>query len=271
MSALLGFRTINKCFMVRYEYIGTPPVLTPRPISILVPPSEAEIDPGVSLGEIKSRNCKGQLQTEFTYKEEVQPTLRLSFDLGGPEIEQMIHGKVVKTATNVATRVLFEAQATDTTIPGRAVGEHGYQVGPTVDADTAQAYYTDPLTKLSKPLAIVASGPTGDQIAIGENLAITLSTALAGTGAKIYGYVDVVQASATVMSATDMGLVGVYLSGIYHDGTVRELSARYCSLQYGSSLSADGKRQVDLRVLPDANSTSGLGWDVTEIPLQMAC
>lgn len=275
MSVTLGFRTITKAFIHRYVYAGTPPVLTPRPVSLLVPPTNAEIDPGISLGEIKSRNCKGQMQTQYTYKEEVNPMLKLSFDLGTPELESLIHGQVVESGEDIVTPVLFEASADGTSVAGRTTGEHGYQVTAVSPSEAAagkaMAYYIDPQTKLAKQLQIVASSPTGDQIVIGANLALTLSSALAGTGYKIYGRVNAVVPQATVMTAKEMGLVGVFMSGIYHDGTVREFRARYCSLNFGSSLSADGKREVNLRILPDTESISGLGWDLIDVPLQMAC
>lgn len=270
-NAILGFRTITKAFLTRYHYTGSPPVLTPVPVSILVPPSSAEIDPGVGLGEIMQRNCTGAMQTAFTYKDKIDAKVKLSFDVAGPELEQMIHGQVVKTFTNVIAPVQFECDATTTTFPGRAIGQHGYQVAAQTNGDYAMAYYTDPLTKQSVELEIVAANPTGDQIAIGEHLALTLSPELAATGYRIYGRVDAQVSSATGMSSEQMGLVGVYLSGIYFDGSVREFSARYCSLDYGSSLTAENKRSINLRILPDPQSRSGLGWDVTEIPLQMAC
>lgn len=267
-NAILGFRTINKCFMTRW--VTESSILVQKPISILIPPTNADIDPGISLGEIKQRNCKGQLQTAFTYKEEVTPKLKLSFDLAGPEIEQMVHGQVVKAYNNVVVPVQFEFDAQET-IAGRNSGEHGYQVAAQANGNNTMAYYTDPNSKLSVPLEVVASSPTGYQITIDDHLAITCGATLAATGYRVYGWVNATTPTATAMSATEVGLVGVYLSGIYHDGTVREFRARYCSLEYGTSLGADGKREVNLRILPDANSRSGLGWDVEEIPLQMAC
>lgn len=268
-NAILGFRTINKCFMTRW--VTESSVLVQKPISILIPPANADIDPGIGLGEIKQRNCKGQMQTAFTYKESVDPMLKLSFDLGGPEIEQMIHGQVVASYNNVEVPVQFEFEANDTAIAGRTSGQHGYDVVAQSDGSNSMAYYVDPDTKLAVPIEVVAAGPVGDQMVIGNNLAITLSSALAATGYLVRGWVNATITTATAMSSTEVGLVGCYLSGIYHDGSVREFRARYCSLQYGSSLGADGKREVNLRILPDANSRSGLGWDVEDIPLQMAC
>lgn len=271
MNAVLGFRTITKCFLHRYTWTGVPPVLTPVPLNILIPPSDAEINPGINMGEIKSRSCRGPMQTALTFPEDNIPKLKLTFDVVGPELEQLITGRVAKTATNTPSNVIFEVLATSATIPGKATGEHGSQVTAQTATSGAMAYYIDPRSKLSKPLAIVASNPTGDQIVIGAGLAITLSPELANTGYLIRGRVPVVAPTATVMSNEQMGMVGVFLSGIYHDGTAKEFSALFCSLEYGASITAESKRQISLRVLPNANSRSGLGWDVEDIPLQVAC
>ena len=266
-DAILGFRTINKCFLHRYVYEGSPAVLTPKPISLLIPPATAEIDPGISIADIDARTANGAMQTALTYKDKIMPKLKLSFDVGGPELEQLIHGQVVKGFTNVVSAVLFEVEATTQTFAARELGEHGYQVTAQTNGLNSMVYYTDPLTKLSVTLEVVTASPVGNQIVIGEHLALTVSPELAATGYLISGRVNAVVPTATAMSSKQMGLVGVFLTGIYHDQTVKTFSAKYCSLDFGSQLSADGKRSVNLRILPDANCRSGLGWDVEDVPL----
>jgi hypothetical protein len=271
MTGFYGFRTITKCFIRRYVLAGTPPVQTPKPLSILIPPSDVELDPGVNLGELKQRTCTGPLQTAFTFPEETLPKLKLTFDTVGPELEQLIHGRVVKSVANAPTHVLFHVVATNTTIAAKATGEHGGQVTAQTAESGATAYYIDPATRLSKEIAIVDADPTGDEMVIGAGLAITLSPELAATGYTIYGRVPVVAANATVMSNEIMGLVGVFLTGVTFDGLAKEFSAHQCSLDYGASLTADSKRTINLRILPYGGSRSGLGWDIEDIALKVVC
>lgn len=270
-DAILGFRTITRAWLERLVLAGDPPVLTPKPIGLFLPPESADINPGISQQEINTKTMQGETTTALTYIEQTRPELMLDFGVASPEVESLIHGRVAATKTGQQGFVFFEVDPSGTTVTGRTTGQYGGAItaqDPTTS--TAQVYYNDPVTKLAKPVTLVdaAATPAGDQIKIGAGLEITLSPELVEAGNILYGMVPTTY-SGTGMTSEVIGLIGVRLLGIHFDGTVKLFTARYCSLLFGSSIGAEPKRQVKLRILPDANDGTGLGWSTLAISERM--
>ena len=273
-DAQLGFRTITRAFLTR-KYFDESGILQEAAIALPLPPESAEIDPGVSLEKIKTKAIQGPTTTALTYKNETEPQLKLSFGLGGPQIEQLIHGQVVIADTSYTAPVYFEFKNKPSvvTVPARASGVLGYDVAqqdPLVS--NAIAYYIDPDTKMAVDLELIAfSGtPSGNQFAIGANLQIKVSSTLAATGYNVYGRVDASFPTLSRMSSEEMSQVGVTLLGVNFDGKARVFTARFCSLLYGSSLSADPKRDVNLQILPDPEDGTGTGYQIIDLPDKVA-
>lgn len=272
-DAQLGFRTITRAFITRYYYDAG--VLKEAAIALPLPPESAEINPGVSLEKIKSRAITGPINTALTYKNETEAELRLTFGLGGPQIEQMIHGQVVVSDTSYTAPVYFEFKnkAGVTAIAAKASGVFGYDVAQQdPSTSNAIAYYIDPDTKMAVDLELIAfSGtPSGNQFAVGANLAIKVSSTLAATGYNVYGRVDADFPTLSRMSSEEMSQVGVTLLGVNFDGKARVFTARYCSLLYGTSLSAEPQREVSLQILPDPDDGTGTGYQIIDLPDRVA-
>ena len=269
---LLGFRTVVRCWLERLVLEGTPAVLTPKPIGIPLPPENIDINPGLNQQEISGKSLQGETVTEFTYVQESRPEVTLDFGVGTPEIESLIHSRVMVEKTNDQEFVYFDVDPIGTSVAGRTTGQYGFSVAAQTAATTkAQAYYIDPASKLAKPIAIVDSNPTGDQMAIGAQLGITLSTALVEKGLKIQGLVPATFAKTTAMSGDIVRMVGVRALGVCFDGKVKLFTARYCSPMFGASLGGDPKRQVKLKILPDANDGTCLGWNLKDVPVTLPC
>lgn len=273
-DAQLGFRTITRAFITR-KYFDESGILQEAAIALPLPPESAEINPGVSLEKIKTKQIQGPTTTALTYKNETEPELRMTFGLGGPQIEQMIHGQVVVADTSYTAPVYFEFKNKPgvLTVPARAAGVFGYDVAaqdPLVS--NAIAYYIDPDTKLAVDLELIAfSGtPSGNQFAIGANLQIKVSSTLAATGYNVYGRVDGSFPTLSRMSSEEMSQVGVTLLGVNFDGKARVFTARFCSLLYGTSLSAEPQREVSLQILPDPEDGTGTGYQIIDLPDKVA-
>lgn len=119
--------------------------------------------------------------------------------------------------------VQFLESATSTApYPARAVGMVGKGV----------------TTKLAQKMTVVASAPaTINEVAIGADMAITISTLLAATGYKVYAWVPQTIASATVLSGTPFGLMSLFAMGLSFDPSQAFfLSLAAQSLQRGHSL-----------------------------------
>jgi hypothetical protein len=227
-------------------------------------PENAVLNPGLSNSELKQTSFKGETQTVLTFLEESLPELQLTFGGATPEIEAAMLNRIAATETGQQSWVYFEATATATSLPGRAVGQHGYEVAAqTAGSSAAIVYYIDALTKLAKPLTIVNSGPTGDQIAIGANLALTLSSQLVAAGVNVYGWVPgVTFSNSTKVGSESPVLYGAYLEGVSFDNTVKTVTCNRLSWMPGGNIEKAPQRSLNFRVLPDAADTTGLGYTI---------
>lgn len=259
---IVSFRTVSRMMLVRYGLVSG--VLTPYPIAIPMNPENAVLNPGLTNGELKQTSFKGEMQTVLTFLEESNPQLELTFGGATPEIEAAMVNRIAQTETGQQSWVYFEATATATSLPGRVSGQHGHEVALQVAATSlAIVYYIDALTKLARPLTVVDSGPTGDQIVIGANLALTLSPQLVAAGVNIYGWVPgVTFSNSTRVGSNSPVLYGAYLEGVCFDETVRTLTCNRMSWMPGGNFEKAPGRSLTLKVLPDASDTTGLGYTI---------
>lgn len=248
--------------LVRYGLVDG--VLTPSPIAIPMNPENAVLNPGLSNEELKQTSYKGETQTVLTFLSESNPQLELQFGGATPEIEAAMVNRIAQTETGQQDWVYFEASATATSIPGRVTGQHGFEVALQVAGTSAAiVYYIDALTKLARPLAVVDSNPTGDQLIIGANLALTLSPELVAAGVEIYGWVPgVTFSNSTKIGSNSPVLYGAYMEGVCFDETVRSLTCNRMSWMPGGNFEKTPGRSLTLKVLPDASDTTGLGYTI---------
>ncbi|MHC5939247.1 hypothetical protein [Nostoc sp.] len=264
-----GLRTVSRISLSRQAIISNSPVLIPFPI--IVAPTTLTIAQNEDLKELEDVSCKGESVVAFTYIQGFKPEISLEFSVGAPELDTFTHGRLLASADDVDGFVYFEAVMNTTAIAARATATAGYEV-TAQDANThPEIYYIDPITKLSKQVAIVASAPTGDQITVGAHLAITLSDTLAATGSTIRGWIPCTFATATIITAELLDVVAVKAMGIDFNGKFAGFQARNCSRLPAGQLGTDPKREVKLRVLPDPNDGTGLGYQFYYTNQQVAC
>lgn len=264
---ILAFRTITTCFLSRWAFAGSPPVLTQYPIALPANPENFEVTPGIELQDIEQTGCTGENQIIYTYPTKTVPEIKLDFGLATPEIESLIIGRLAETVTNHKGWVYFDGVLNSTTVAAKAAGKWGADV-LTQAAATSKAlvYYIDPETKLAKQISIVDATPTGDQMMIEAGLELTFSSALAATGYNYYGWVPSTHAAATILGSKSIPQVSVYATGICFDDTIREFTAAKCSIRPQGSLPKDVKRSVSLRILADPESTTGMGYSIAYLP-----
>jgi hypothetical protein len=248
--------------LVRYGLVGG--VLTPYPIAIPMNPENAVLNPGLSNEELKQTSFKGETQTVLTFLSESLPELQLTFGGATPEIEAAMLNRIAATETSQQSWVYFEATATSTSIAGRTTGQHGYEVALQVEgASEAIVYYIDPLTKLAKQLTVVDATPSGDELIIGANLALTLSAELVAAGVNLYGWVPgVTFANSTKIGSESPVLYGAYLEGVSFDNTVKTVTCNRLSWMPGGNIEKAPQRSLNFRVLPDSSDTTGLGYTI---------
>lgn len=269
---ILAFRTVTECFVVRYAYEGSPPVLVPKPIALPSNPSNFDLAPGISQTDIKQTSCKGEQQIIFTYGTEVTPEISMSFDVGSIDIESLMINRVPVAGTNFAGWVYFSGIADATSVTGKASGKYGSEVELQVAGDSeAIVYYQNPLTKIAQQLEVVDSAPVGDQIVIGAGLELTLSSALAATGYNIYGWCPATFPDATYFGSESIPMLGVWAMGICFDETVKLFTARRCSFQPGGNFTKEPKRDIKMRVLADPRAKTGYGYDVVQLRSKSDC
>lgn len=259
---ILAFRTVTEMFLVRYSLVSG--VLTPTPIAIPMNPANVTLAHGMSNQDLRQTSAKGTDQVVYTYLQESTPELSIEFGAATPDIEAALVNRIATTETNASGWVYFTAVANATTITGRTTGEFGFEVAAqTAATSKALVYYIDPLTKLPKQLTLADSAPTGDQIVIGANLALTLSSTLAATGANIYGWVPAVTfANATRVGSTSPVLYAAFVMGVCFDETVRQLTCNRLSWMPGGNFEKAPTRSLNFRVLPDNADTTGLGYSI---------
>jgi len=180
----------------------------------------------------------------------------------------LIHGRVAAVGTSVEGWVYAEFVATSTApYPARAVGMVGKGVTAQTTTSKAQAYYIDPATKLAQKMTVVASAPTAiNEVAIGADMAITISTLLAATGYNVYAWVPQVIASATVLSGTPFGLMSLFAMGLSFDNKARIVIARNITRLAGGGVGAETARDLKFRILPDPTDGTGLGYSIIDTP-----
>jgi hypothetical protein len=245
-----GLRTIGSNAQL-FQYVDVAGVPAKRSLSYAVKPTGATIDPGITLGDLKTTDCYGATTTALTYIQETQPTIQLTFPAPSADVLGLIFGNSFATANNTPIPVPFELTATQTTFPARPSTEIGFSVAP---GAIARAWTISP-TGITTELVI------GSDVTIGAQMQITLSQALVDAGAEVRGWVMATASTAAVMSSTAIGLVGIYLTGVDFGGRVATFSAEYCSLAFGASLAAGSDPQVTFRILPNPNSISKKGYD----------
>ncbi|ALY07486.1 major tail protein [Nodularia phage vB_NspS-kac65v151] len=274
-DAKYGLRTITRSLIYRQVEVSDGLggfVTASLPIPEIVGAVSLVIDPGIQLLELPGVNCKGEEVIELTVPKSRLPTMQIEYSVGAPEMDSLIHGKIISSQADFVGDVYFEAVADTASIPARISGQAGFSVTPQAAAtSTAQVYYVDPVTHLAKKLEIADGTPAGDQITIGAALAITLSPELVATGAIIRGWVPCTFTAATAITNSDVRLVGVKAMGVDFGGKFAGFSARNCSLLYGAALGSDPKKSIKLRILPDQNDGTGLGFQMFYTNEDLVC
>ncbi|QBQ73480.1 major tail protein [Nodularia phage vB_NspS-kac65v162] len=273
-DAKYGLRTITRSLIYRQVEVSDGLggfVTASLPIPEIVGAVSLVIDPGIQLLELPGVNCKGEEVIELAVPKSRLPTMQIEYSVGAPEMDSLIHGKILASQEDFVGDVYFEAVADTTTIAARVSGQAGFTITAQDAESTAQVYYVDPLTHLAKKLEVVGSAPTGDQIVIGAALALTLSPELAATGAIVRGWVPCTFTQATVITNSDVRLVGVKAMGVDFGGKFAGFSARNCSLLYGAALGSDPKKSIKLRILPDQNDGTGLGFQMFYTNEDLVC
>lgn len=263
---ILAMRSVTKMMLVRYSLVNS--ILTPTPIALPMNPASATLNPGMSNEDLTQTNEKGETQVVLTYLNQSIPELALEFGAATPEIEAAMINRIAATESGTVSFVHFEATALSTSIQGRIQGEHGYEVQLQQAASSqALVYYINPVTKLHQRVAIVDASPVGDQMIIGEHLAITLSPQLAATGYNLYGWIPAVTFTQTTqISSASPVLYGAFLEGVCFDNTVRQCTCGRLSWMPGGSYTKEPARTLNFRVLPDGADKTGLGYSIGYFP-----
>ncbi|MBD2492477.1 hypothetical protein [Aulosira sp. FACHB-615] len=269
VNAQYGLRTWTRLGISRYATISGERVKIP--MGVITAPGTMSIQMGESIEELKTKSCKGQTVTAFTYSNEIAPEIQLECSVASPEWDTFVHGRLMAAGTNVEGFAYFELDATKTSFPARTSGQTGFGVTAQSASDYSEIYYIDPVTKLAQPLEIVASSPANDQIVIGNNLAITLSPELADTGYRIEGWVPVTLSAATIISAELLDVVEIKAQGIDFNEKVAGFRARYCTRLAGGEINQDPARQANFRILEDPNDGTGIGFQMFYPNLEVVC
>ncbi|MEH1789661.1 MAG: hypothetical protein V7L23_29925 [Nostoc sp.] len=264
-----GLKTISRASLLRQLIVSGTLITIPFPV--IVAPTTLTITQNEDLKELEDVSCLGENVVAFTYIQGFKPEISLEFSVGAPEIDAFIHGRILAPATNVNGFVYFESIMNSNAIAPRVTGTAGYEVVAQTANANPEIYYIDPATKLARQVAIVTTTPTGDQITIGAHLAITLSDALAATGATIRGWIPCTFASSVIITSQLLDVVTVKAMGIDFNGNFAGFQARNCSRLPAGQIGTDPKREVKLRILPDPNDGTGLGYQMYYTTQQLAC
>lgn len=270
VNAQYGLRTFSRLGISRYATVSNSIVKIPMPV--IVSPGTLTIKLNENLPELQDKNCIGQTVVAFTYTEEIKPEINLSFSVAAPEFDTFTHGRLLTPTTSYAQGfTYFEITANKTAFPARTTGQTGFGLPAQAANANPEIYYIDPVTKMAKTVAIVASNPTGDQMVIDEDLEITLSTTLASTGARIEGWLPITLPTATIISSTLLDTFEIKAMGIDFNGKVALFRARNCSRLAGGDISEKPERQANIRILPDPNDGTGLGFQMIYSNLAVVC
>ena len=257
-DAKYGLRTITRSLISRQVIVSGSPALLPIPE--IVGATQLVIDPGIELLELPGVNCKGEQTIELTVPAKRLPTMAIEYSVGAPEMDALIHGRILEAKTGFAGFVFFESVAESTSIAARTSGQAGYEVVAQDSTSTAEIYYIDPETHLAQKVSVVASSPTGDQVAIGEHMAITLSSALAASGVILRGWIPCTFGNATAITTEDLGVMSIKAMGVDFNGKMAGFIARNCTFLPGGTMGSNPQKSVKMRILPDSNDGTGLGF-----------
>lgn len=271
VRAQYGLRTFSRFGISRYGE-DTDGNIIKIPMPIITAPGTMSINLNEDLPELKGKNCIGQTVTEFTYSNEINPEIQVEFSVAAPEFDTFVHGRLLESKTSYTDGfTFFELDATKETFPARTTGQTGFGLGAQTANKNPEIYYIDPITKLAKVIEIVTATPAGDQMVIGANLAITLSPELADTGARIEGWIPTTLSTATVITSKLLEIFEVKAQGIDFQGKVAGFRARNCSRLAGGNITAEPARSANIRILPDANDGTGLGFQMFYADLDVVC
>jgi hypothetical protein len=265
-DVIFSLRTVTRAFIGRQVSIpnttpGLPPIRFLVPIPETIPPESLTISPGEDFGEIPGRSLSGEKRIEFTYTDGRKPEISLAYGAASPDIDTLLTGKIMTSVPNYNGFVYFEVVGSQTIFPAKTAGKSGFGVLAQTAASTADIYYIDPANKLVQSVAVVADTPVGDQIAIGANMALTLSPELGSSDYLIRGWVPCVYSKATIMTAQSMDLVTVRCEGVTYGGDVVGMFARNCT-RFQSGEIGTATKAVKLRINPDAADGTGLGFQL---------
>lgn len=272
VTAQYGLRTFSRLGISRYATVSNAIVKIPMPV--IVSPGTLTIKMNENLPELQDKNCIGQTVVAFTYTEEIKPEINIAFSVAAPEFDTFTHGRLMTPTTSYTQGfTYFEITANKTTFPARTTGQTGFGVAAQAANANPEIYYIDPVTKLAKVIAIIATTgtPTGDQMIIDANLEIELSPELAATGARIEGWLPVTLSTATIISSTLLDTFEVKAQGIDFNGKVALFRARNCSRLAGGDITATPERSANIRILPDPNDGTGLGFQMIYSNLSVVC
>lgn len=267
----LGVRTWVRCFMTRKypDPLNFGQVLN-SPVGLLLPPSDVTVNPGLSVERIATKLATGEMATALKYTSDSQPTVNLTFDSAGPDVEQFIHGRTIISDTSFEAPIYFEHIVTGTT--GAAVASHvyGYTVVEQDPGDDVYLYTIDAFGT-AKELTLVdyTTGPTDDdEVGIGAALALKISANLVGE--TIYGRCQATFATGRRMSKISLKTVSITLIGITFRGdTVKVFTAPECSPNFGNEIGSQPQRQCAFEILSTGASYSGKGYDINELPFTL--
>lgn len=270
VNAQYGLRTFTRLGVSRYVTVDSDTFKVP--MAIITAPGTLSINMNETIEDLKGKSCKGQTVTEFSYSQEIQPEVQIECAVASPEFDSFIHGRLMESQASYTDGfAYFELDATKTSFPARATGETGYAVAAQDANENPEIYYIDPVTKLAKVVEIVEETPTGDQMIIGANLAITLSPELAASGVRIEGWVPATLPTATIISGKSLGVVEIKAQGIDFNDKVAGFRARFCSRLEGGAINQDPARSANFRILSDANDGNGLGFQMFYADLDVVC
>jgi hypothetical protein len=270
VNAQYGLRTFSRLGISRYVEIEGDTVKVP--MGVITSPGTLGINMNESIEDLKEKSCKGQTVTAFSYAGEIQPEIQVECSVASPEFDTFTHGRLMAAVTAYTDGfTYFELDATKTSFPARITGQTGFGVTAQTATENSEVYYIDPVTKLAKVIEIVTATPTGDQMIIGANLAITLSPELAATGHRIQGWVPSTYPTATIISGNLLEIVEVKAQGIDFNDKMAGFRARFCSRIAGGPINQDPARQANFRILPDPNDGNGTGFQMFYPNLDVVC
>jgi hypothetical protein len=269
-----GLRTISRIGIYRQALTsGGDPIKLPIPI--VSAPLQAKVVPNEEEQELMDKTCKGEEIVGLTVTKGFKPELQLEFDEGLPEMDSLVHGRIMESKTNVAGKVFVEFQTVpgQTTVAPRVTGQIGFEVTAQSASTNSGLYYIDRDTKLAKELALVAvsATPANDQISIDAALAIEYSPELADKAVIIRGWIPCTFSKATVITSKVLNLLSVEALGVDFGGRAAHLSVANCARRPGGELGSDPKRVINMRILPDPNDGNGLGYQMRYLSDIVAC